>query len=476
MVDRSTTQDEHVPSVSCRQSTGLETGQLGRVPLVSLSLASFIPAVGMALVPLLMVSAAGPNGWTSAVLAAVLVSCIGICVIWFARRYVATGSLYSYVGEAFKPWAKYVTAAALVAGYISQVAALAAAFGLFTGSFLAGRGWVPALDLVPQLAFAAAAIAISAFIAYRGLDTSVKIAVALAVLSIPIMVIISIASAAHTGLQASIQLDWSHFDLVGTLQGVAAGAALLIGFESCTALAAETKDPRKNVPIAVMSVPIVLGILYTVCTFLQFSGIVAVSDQTAAGVSAPAALAQASGLGSIFASTSDGVLAIATFAALIGFLNYGSRFLLSVANDGLLPKWTTTIHPRYRTPNRALLMLSGVSTVTIVCLLTTAGGIFATYALVAPLIVYCWIPAYVLICFAAIRRTWSSRPRQIGIVLAALVGSTGMIWVYVTGWLYPSPEPADSMVWVVVLILVVTYLILAASSRRHHSRVAKGKQ
>ncbi len=81
----------------------LETGRLGRASLVSLSLASFFPAVGIALVPLLVFSTAGTNAWQASLLSTIAVVCVGRAVTAFARRYVATGSLYSYIGEVFGP-------------------------------------------------------------------------------------------------------------------------------------------------------------------------------------------------------------------------------------------------------------------------------------------------------------------------------------------------------------------------------------
>ena len=194
-----------------------------------------------------------------------------------------------------------------------------------------------ALQFGPQVVIFAVAIALAAAIAFRGLDTSVLVAVTLAVLSLPLVVVITIASAWHNGLDLSHQFSFADFSISGTLKGVAVGTAFLMGFESCTALAAETRDPRRNVPLAVMAVPVMLGALFPIATILQVPGLAAASAQLEAGMSAPAALASQAGLGSWFATASDAVLAVATFAALIGFVNYGARFAMTLAEDGLLP-------------------------------------------------------------------------------------------------------------------------------------------
>ena len=116
-------------SNSTDSSTDLEAGKLSGLSLASLSLTTFFPAVGIALVPLLVLSAAGPTAWQSSLLASIVVVCVGISVKAFARKYVATGSLYSYVGEVFGPWARYITGAALLGGFVVAVGALAGVLG-----------------------------------------------------------------------------------------------------------------------------------------------------------------------------------------------------------------------------------------------------------------------------------------------------------------------------------------------------------
>ncbi|MFC9556739.1 APC family permease [Rhodococcus sp. NPDC056960] len=468
MVDTSSSGPDGRGAVT--DSPHLEGGHLGRGPLVSLSLASFIPAVGMALLPILMLSAAGPTAFMSALLTAVLVSCVGVSVITFARRYVTSGSLYSYIGEVFGSWARYLTAAALLVGYITQVAAIAGTVGIFSGSFLASRGMTGVLGVGVQSVIIIGAVTVAGAVAYRGLDTSVRVAVTLAVLSIPLMLVITVASAAHTGLALGTQFDFDAATPSGVLLGVAAGAAWLIGFESCTSMAAETKDPRRNVPWAVMSVPVVLGALYVLCTILQVPGLLAVSDQIADGVSAPAALALGAGLGTGVAEATDLVLAVACFAALIGFVNYGARCVMAVAEDGLLPPAAAAVHPRFHSPHRATVLMCVLGAAVMTVLIFLSGSITSAYTMVAALIAYAWCAPYVLISIGAVVLTVRLGERKPSVVIASVVGGAGIAWTYVTGWITPPAPPADSMRWFVLVALAAALLVVVASSRRNRTR------
>lgn len=450
----------------------LETGHLGRTQLVSLTVASYIPAVGMALVPLLLFLPGGKTAWASALLTALAVICVGLSVISFARRYVGTGSLYSYIGEVFGPWAQKLTAAALVIGMVTQVAGIGAIVGQFTGSFLSGLGMDGALGLTPQIAILVLAIGIAAAVAFRGLDTSVRVAVTLAAMSIPLVLLITVASAAHTGLQLDQQFDFGEFSLTGTMQGVAAGGAFLVGFESCAALAAETKDPKRNVPIAVMAVPVLLGALYLVCTFLQIPGLLASSALLAEGVSAPAALAALSGLAPWIGTVTDLILAIASFGALIAFMNYGSRLVMTLGADGLLPARTAAVHHRYHSPYVSIVLLAVLGAATMSTLILFTGDIFTGYYLNATLVVYSWVLPYLLITAGAIKLARKTKGFVV-MVIVSVIGFAGMAWLYVSSLLYPPPAPLDSVTWVAPVAILLVVALFQVSGRRKGNRVGR---
>ncbi|KXX58981.1 APC family permease [Rhodococcus sp. LB1] len=443
----------------------LEAGRLGRTALVSLSLSAFYPAVSLALVPFLVFTTAGVTAWQSSLLATLAVVCIGRAVIVFARRYVATGSLYSYIAEVFGPRARYLTGAALLGGYITVVTGAVAFVGVFVGSFLYSRGLTTALQFGPQAVIFAITLAGAAAIALRGLGTSVRIAVVLAVLALPLVVVITVASAHHTGLDLAHQFVFADFSLSHTMQGIAVGAALLIGFESCAVLATETRDPLRNVPVAVMAAPVVLGGLFPIVTILQVPGLAAASDQLAAGMSAPAALAIQSGLGTSVATATDLVLAVASFASLIGFVNYAARFAMTLAEDGLLPDVIARVHPRYHSPYAAIGALSVAGFAMVSGLVFWTGDIVSAYTPIATLIVYLWVLPYVLIAAGAIVLTVRAREFRPGLWLAAAIGAAAMAWSYLNGLINPPAPPAGSMAWVAVVTIAALVVIFTASQR-----------
>lgn len=453
----------------------LEEGHLSRAQLVALALSSFVPAVGIASFPALLVGSAGYGSWVAALISVVAGFCIGWVVIKFAKRYVATGSLYSYVGEVFGPWARYIVGGSLFLGYLATTMITIVLFAMFAASFLTsvGVGGADSPWLLMVL-FTIAAV-IPAAVAFRGVDTSVRIAVTLAVLSVPLLLIITGATAMDTGLHLAEQLTLEGSSVTGIFTGLAAGAAWLVSFESAAAMAKETKNPKKNVPAAVMAWPLVLGTTYVVVTILQVPGLMNISDQLAAGASAPAALAINAGLGQSFAQITDLVLAIAVFAALIGFINYGSRFTKTLAEDGLLPSPFAKVHPRFHTPHLSIIINVGISYAALaLMMLLNSEAIFTLYASVATLVVYFWILPYLLICAAAIVLLVREKKLTPLFVLACIIAAATMLWLYLNGIINPPPAPLDSMSYVALIaVFLVTIAFYAAGRSRRSSAVQR---
>jgi amino acid transporter len=127
---------------------------------------------------------------------------------------------------------------------------------------------------------------------------------------------------------------------------------LFIGWENSAMLAEETTNPRRNVPLALVTGTVSIGILYM---FLSFATETAFHNNAAAiGASAvPFVDAfKASAAGIIIIAYLAGVTSI--FSSLIGLTNAQARILFNSSREGLLPTFFGKIHPQHRTPYAAM--------------------------------------------------------------------------------------------------------------------------
>ena len=157
--------------------------------------------------------------------------------------------------------------------------------------------------------------------------------------------------------RAAINFDSLTFSSVaGGWKGIGLGFPLaiylFIGWENSAMLAEETTNPRRNVPRALITGTLSIGILYM---FLAFATETAFhNNATAIGNSSiPFVDAfKASAAGLLIIAYLAGVTSI--FSSLIGLTNAQARILFSSAREGLLPQFFGKIHPRHRTPHTAM--------------------------------------------------------------------------------------------------------------------------
>ncbi|MFL6193455.1 MAG: amino acid permease [Thermoanaerobaculia bacterium] len=177
--------------------------------------------------------------------------------------------------------------------------------------------------------------------------------------------------------------NWHPFAPNG-FHGVFTAAAIIffayIGFDAVSTAAEETKNPKRDMPIAIIASLIVCTIVY-ILVALVLTGML---PWTQLGTAEPLATAFSAlgmrwptiviSLGAVFATTS----------VLLVFQLGQPRIFFSMARDGLLPSWAAKVHPRYRTPHIttwmtgiAVAVFSGIANINEVVELTNIGTLFA---------------------------------------------------------------------------------------------------
>jgi basic amino acid/polyamine antiporter, APA family len=132
--------------------------------------------------------------------------------------------------------------------------------------------------------------------------------------------------------------------------GIAAGAASVffayIGFDAVSTAAQEAKNPQRDMPIGILGSLVVCTILY-IAVSLVLTGLVNfrqldVADPVALGIDVTGVR-----WGSLLVKI-GAVFGLGT--VMLVMLLGQSRVFFSMSRDGLLPKWASAIHPKFRTP------------------------------------------------------------------------------------------------------------------------------
>src|SRR5262245_8587543 len=226
----------------------------------------------------------------------------------------------------------------------------------------------------------------TAYIAFRGITGSTLTAITINVVQLVTLVGFSFLAIVYRLKNPDGATQWafgSGLDVVlpHSFQGVMVQSTIailvLVGFESCTALAAETKDPQKNIPRAVILSLVVQGLFayffeYFAAGFMV-SEKLAGTDSTGAAVTGMAAAAASSapigdmavmvgntilgGIGFGLMITIAVTVVIAIFGTTLSCLNTAVRVSYAMAQDKEMPELLGALHGEFATPHRALWVL-----------------------------------------------------------------------------------------------------------------------
>ena len=149
--------------------------------------------------------------------------------------------------------------------------------------------------------------------------------------------------------------NWTPFAPHG-FKGIASGAAIIffayIGFDAVSTAAEETRQPQRDMPIGILGS---LGL----CTVIYVAVAVVLTGMLpSAKLDTAEPLATAfTGLGLNWAVVIISVGALLANASVLLVFQMGqTRIFFSMARDGLLPRWASAVHPKYRTPHLSTLL------------------------------------------------------------------------------------------------------------------------
>ena len=244
----------------------------------------------------------------------------------------------------------------------------------------------------PELVVIAALMAFGvAYIAYRGVTGSTMVSIWINVIQWVSLVVFSGLAIWYRISNPQHAAAWSFsgvFDVMKphSLNGVLVQATIailiLVGFESCTALAAETKQPEKNIPKAIIIALVVQGLFAYL--FEYFATGLMIGDKytlvnagkTLTGMDA--AGASSAPIGDLAKLVGDNLLhgigfglmvtiAITVIIAIIGTtlscMNTAVRISNGLAEDRELPEFVGFMSGKFSTPHTAIWTLAIVSSV-----------------------------------------------------------------------------------------------------------------
>ncbi|HET6300714.1 APC family permease [Microbacterium sp.] len=287
--------------------------------------------------------AAGAGLLIGLVLAAAVAFCNATSSAQLAARYPTSGGTYIYGRERLGEWPGFLAGWSFVIGKTASCAAMAITFAAYA---------VPPEWHKPVAALAVAALtAVSCFGVTRTAGvTRVVVTVVLAVLAFVV-----VAGLASGDADPSRLTDgWADAGWYGVLQSAGLIFFAFAGYARIATMGEEVREPQRTIPRA-----IVLALSGTLVVY-GVLGVVALAvlgpDALAESTSPLADVATVGGWSWAVVVVGVGA-ALAALGALLALIAGVGRTALAMARKDDLPSWLAGVHPRYRVPHRATIVL-----------------------------------------------------------------------------------------------------------------------
>ncbi len=341
--------------------------------------------------------------WTGIAFALILSFLTAISYAELARIYpeAGAGSCYYFAEKAFldkeEPrhhrWArlaKFVTGWAAHLFYWVYPGVMVAFAATLIGYLLGQFGIEVSTPVLMVIAVIFAVIA--GYIGVRGITGSTLTSFVINVVQLTTLVLFSILAvvyrvvnpdAAKFAHESAASIVLPHNFMHVLLQSSIA-ILILVGFESCTALGAEAKNPKAHVPKAVLISLAIQGLFayligYFATNFMIGDKLVGATADGTAVTSMDAAAASSAPLGDLIKLSGDSILggglgfplmivmafsvALAVLGTTLACMNTAVRVSYAMAQDKEMPELMGLLHGRYATPHFGLWILVAVSAI-----------------------------------------------------------------------------------------------------------------
>jgi basic amino acid/polyamine antiporter, APA family len=398
---------------------------------------------------------AGSAVTISFLIAAVGCAFAGLCYAEFASMIPIAGSAYTYAYTTMGELVAWIIGWALILEYALGAATVSIAWSEFLNKLVGGAipyewshsPFQKALDASNVMHYgilnapALIVLLLLSLLLIKGTQESafvnsiiviVKVAIVIAFIAIgwgfinpanhtPYMIPADAPAALQPDGTSYSYTDFFRHGWGGVLRGAAIVFFAFIGFDAVSTAAQEAKNPKKDMPIGILGSLVVCTLLYVLFSWV-LTGIAPYQDFVKSGKEASVAYAidtYMHGYGWLSKLITVGILA--GFSSVILVMLMGqSRVFYSMANDGLLPKVFSDLHPKFRTPykSNALLFLFVGAFATLI-----PGDITGDLTSIGTLL------AFVLVCIGIVimRKTDPNTPRPFRTPLVPLVPILGVL-------------------------------------------------
>ncbi|WP_217547265.1 amino acid permease [Streptomyces sp. GbtcB6] len=310
------------------------------------------------------VAQAGPAVVVSFVLAAITCVFTALAFAELGGAIPVSGSSYSFAYAGLGESTAFLVGWCLLLEYGISISAVAVGWSQYVNELLhslTGRQLPHALSAGPGDGGivnlpAVIVIAMAAVLLVRGVRESARATAAMA--AVKLVVLVAFCAIGFSAFKDGNLVPFSPAGLGGIGAGTTAAFFSYIGFDAITTAGEEAKNPRRDIPVAIL---VCMGVVTLLYCAVALAAIGAIGGDQVAG--RPAALSYV--VNQVTGSTIGGGViafgAVVAIASVVLAVMYGqTRILMSMSRDGLIPRVFEKVSPKTATPVAGTLIVAAV--------------------------------------------------------------------------------------------------------------------
>ena len=367
----------------------LGKGQIGLWGVLIPGLAQVAPAFNLFFTTGLMASLAGASVPLIFLISMVAVLATASSLAQFAGIYPSSGSFLTYIAKSIGAKTSTTVGVITLLGYTI-------AFGgiyIFVGSYivqnvLGNTHFWGATSIVTIIYGVLVTVPVIV-----GLKFGVRISYILYIFEAVLLVVLSLVFLAHGGPQG---VSLTPFKWPGTSKSTLLAFSLAIlafgGFEASAPLAEETRNPRKNVPIALLSTVVISGVIYVLGSWALVTAFGPAHISALSSDPNPFHTAAAKYF-SVLAPLITWIFLTSVTSSYVAANTQTARVIFGGARSGLWSRTLSKISTRFHTPSNAVIAFVAPSILIGVVSTAftdpgTASGFLGTYGILGVIIMY----------------------------------------------------------------------------------------
>jgi amino acid transporter len=443
----------------------LQANSVGVVGVIATSFGAMAPTIGIALGVQLVATQAGAATPLAFVLTTVGSLAVAYAFIVFSRRVASSGVAFTYLGAAFGKVAGFVGGFLHAGGWVTVVATTCGVASLSFSALLAQASiqisWFPIYVVLVAAAFA---------VCFLGIRPSTRLMLIIELASMLTLAVVAVVVIAKGGAAG---LTLTPFNPGASLKGIGGlGFALIfafgafLGYEASASLGLESANPRRTVPVAILSAVVLGGLFFVLVSYAVTIGYGVSQAAAFAGDSTPIDTVTTRYAGHAAASLVDAMIAVSGFGSAIAAMNLSARVFYNVSRSGMAPEWLGRVHPRFKTPHIGLVIdaIIGLAIGAFIGLpagATTMIGLVAGSNTIAIEIAYAGVAAAAVWMFG---RGAMSVGRRLVTVGIPVVGMAVIAFAIYSG-VYPPPAFPFNLTVPIAAVWLIIVIVLAVRQK-----------